>query len=206
MLIDNRKLLEDSFLRSVFKRIVGTIAENPIEINFALISLAKLSDAEEQAVREFCKENRWDEFGDVKDPKDPAFLEAEKKRQAEFNSMVIYQFVNCGLKVTNDNFDKIGKWLRQNGFNFLRPSAEQLNSAINALRTELDWKKEEEEPPAPPPAPPVEPPKPPRILSNGEQELPLDSTPAEMRRASKEQLGDLAKRQQSQKKYGGNKS
>lgn len=100
--------------------------------------------------------------------------------------------VEQGLARTPENVEKIQSWLDKNVRGYW--SQQGVDAAVVALgargTNELTW-----DPLPPPPAPPVPEPEAPRVLSNGEPELPLDASVQVMRHASLVQLRDLDRRQ-----------
>ncbi len=85
------------------------------------------------------------------------------------------EYVRIGLVDSQENADKISRYIKENGNYF---SVASIDAAVHGLgRANLDWKEE-----------PLEP------LPNGEPRLPIESSEAVLRKASIAQLKDFRDR------------
>ncbi len=101
-------------------------------------------------------------------------------------------WVSQGLENTQANADIVRDWLNKNANGYL--SAQNVDACILNVRASLTFRKPEP-PKSAAPAPAVPPPAPPavRLLSDGSQELPIDTVPSS--RYTVAQLRDLDARQ-----------
>ena len=99
-----------------------------------------------------------------------------------------------GLLPTPKNIGLVKQWVLVQGAGYL--SAANIDSAINALRDQLEWAQPAAPVASAAPVAPVAP----VPLPNGEIELPLDASEPEMRRASVAQLQDLDRRRNPNRK------
>ncbi len=112
-------------------------------------------------------------------------LQTERDRAAGLARLQQYADEQ-GLAETEENAALVQKFLDEKVKGYW--SAAGVDAVIANLRSQLKWRPKVAPTPPPPPAEPV------RLLDNGQPELPLNASFAQMRAASKDQLQDLSRR------------